>query len=51
VDETELALLAAERDAVNDLYQDGKLKAEARRHIERELDLREARIYSQLAED
>jgi monovalent cation/hydrogen antiporter len=51
VDELELLLLAAERDAVNDIYQDGKLKAEARRNIERELDLREARIYSLLAED
>ncbi|MGD0490955.1 MAG: Na+/H+ antiporter [Steroidobacteraceae bacterium] len=51
VDEMELLLLAAERDTVNDLYQDGKLKAEARRHIEQELDLREARIYSLLAED
>jgi monovalent cation/hydrogen antiporter len=27
---------------VNDLYRDGKLKDEARRRIERELDLREA---------
>jgi hypothetical protein len=26
---------------VNDLYRDGKLKDEARRRIERELDLRE----------
>jgi CPA1 family monovalent cation:H+ antiporter len=51
VDEVELSLLAAERDAVNDLYQAGKLNAEPRRHIERELDLREARILSQLAED
>ncbi len=41
-DEIELALISAERAAVNDLYRDGKLKDEARRHIERELDLREA---------
>jgi CPA1 family monovalent cation:H+ antiporter len=51
VDDVELLLLAAERETVNDLYQGGKLKAEARRHIEQELDLREARIYSLLAED
>jgi CPA1 family monovalent cation:H+ antiporter len=51
IDEIELKLLAAERDAVNDLYQERGLKAEARRHIERELDLREARIQSLLAED
>ena len=51
VDDVELLLLAAERETVNDLYQGGSLKAEARRHIEQELDLREARIYSLLAED
>ena len=51
VDDIELLLLTAERETVNDIYQDGKLKAEARRNIERELDLREARIYSLLAED
>ena len=41
-DDVELTLLAAERQVVNDLYRDGKLKDEARRRIERELDLREA---------
>jgi CPA1 family monovalent cation:H+ antiporter len=41
-DEIELALISAERNVVNDLYRDGKLKDEARRRIERELDLREA---------
>jgi monovalent cation/hydrogen antiporter len=41
-DDLELTLLAAEREVVNDLYRDGKLKDEARRRIERELDLREA---------
>jgi CPA1 family monovalent cation:H+ antiporter len=51
VDDMELELLGAERETVNDLYQDGKLNAEARLHIERELDLREARIYTLLAED
>jgi len=51
VDDMELELLGAERETVNDLYQDGKLTAEARLRIERELDLREARIYSLLAGD
>jgi CPA1 family monovalent cation:H+ antiporter len=51
IDDVELLLLAVERDTVNDIYQGGKLEAEARRHIEQELDLREARIYSLLAED
>ncbi len=51
VDQIELLLLAAERETVNDFYQDGKLRAEARRHIEQALDLRDARIQSQLAED
>ncbi|HEY3730181.1 MAG TPA: Na+/H+ antiporter [Steroidobacteraceae bacterium] len=41
-DDVELELLSAERQVVNDLYRDGKLKDEARRRIERELDLREA---------
>jgi monovalent cation/hydrogen antiporter len=41
-DDLELLLLVAERDVVNDLYRGGKLKDEARRRIERELDLREA---------
>ena len=41
-DDIELTLIAAERQLVNDLYRDGKLKDEARRRIERELDLREA---------
>lgn len=41
-DEIELTLIAAEREHINDLFRDGKLKDEARRRIERELDLREA---------
>jgi CPA1 family monovalent cation:H+ antiporter len=41
-DDVDLALITAERKVVNDLYRDGKLKDEARRRIERELDLREA---------
>ena len=40
-DDIELTLIGAERRVVNDLYRDGKLKYEARRRIERELDLRE----------
>jgi CPA1 family monovalent cation:H+ antiporter len=43
-DDVELTLISAERTAVNDLYRDGKLKDEARRRIERELDLREAAL-------
>jgi hypothetical protein len=44
--EIELQLIEAERELVNDLYRDGKLEDEARRRIERELDLREARLAS-----
>jgi hypothetical protein len=51
IDDVELLLLAAERETVNDLYRGGNLKSEARRHIEQELDLREARIHRLLAED
>jgi CPA1 family monovalent cation:H+ antiporter len=43
-DEIELALLEAERDEINDLFCAGNLTDEARRHIERELDLREAQL-------
>ena len=42
--EIELRLIEAERKLINDLYRDGKLKDEPRRRIERELDLREARV-------
>jgi Na+/H+ antiporter len=45
-DEIELQLIEAERKLINDLYRDGKLEDEARRRIERELDLREARLTS-----
>jgi NhaP-type Na+/H+ and K+/H+ antiporter len=41
-DGIELLLTEAQRAAINQLYRDGKLKDEARRHIERALDLREA---------
>jgi CPA1 family monovalent cation:H+ antiporter len=43
-DEIELSLIDAERNLVNSLYRDGELKDEARRRIERELDLRDANL-------
>jgi monovalent cation/hydrogen antiporter len=43
-EELDCILIAAERKRINDLYRDGKLKDEARRRIERELDLREAQL-------
>jgi hypothetical protein len=43
-DEIEDLLIEAERRFVNDLYCQGKLKDEARRKIERELDLRVAHL-------
>jgi Na+/H+ antiporter len=50
-DEIELQLIAAERQQINDLFRGGKLKDEARRRIERELDLREAQLVNQQAEE
>lgn len=50
-DEIESQLIAAERERVNALYRAGKLIDEARRRIERELDLREAQLANQEAED
>jgi Na+/H+ antiporter len=46
-----LELLQAERDAINDLYRDGELRDEARRRLERDLDLREAELLHQRGED
>jgi Na+/H+ antiporter len=43
-DEIELSLIAVERRQINDLYRLGKIRDEARRRIERELDLREVQI-------
>jgi Na+/H+ antiporter len=43
-DEIEFALIAAERERINELYRQGELKDEARRRIERELDLRDASL-------
>jgi Na+/H+ antiporter len=42
--EIEFLLLATERQQINSLYKEGKLKDEARRSIERELDLRDAQL-------
>lgn len=50
-DEVEYLLIATERQRINDLYRNGKLKDEARRRIERELDLREARLSNLRADD
>jgi Na+/H+ antiporter len=50
-DEIELLLLAAERERINELYRQGKLKDEARRRLERELDLREANLAGHLHEE
>jgi len=47
----ELQLIAAERDHVNALARSGQLKDEARRRIERELDLREAHLANQRPEE
>lgn len=46
-DGIELLLIAAERRRVNELSRGGLLKDEARRRIERELDLREAHLANQ----
>ena len=46
LDDIEIELIAAERDLVNKLYRDGKLKDEARRRIELELDLRDRHLAS-----
>jgi monovalent cation/hydrogen antiporter len=43
-DQLELMLIEAEREYVYDLLRRGRLHDEARRRIERELDLREARL-------
>jgi Na+/H+ antiporter len=43
-DEVECLLIGAERQKINDLYRLGELEDEARRRIERELDLREAQM-------
>jgi monovalent cation/hydrogen antiporter len=50
-EELECILIEAERQRVNDLYRARKLKDEARRRIERELDLREAQLDSARGEE
>jgi CPA1 family monovalent cation:H+ antiporter len=50
-DEIELLLLEAERQKINELFRSGKLKDEARRRIERELNVREAHLTNQRAEE
>ena len=50
-DDIELQLIDAERQRINELYREGKLKDEPRRHIERELDLREAHLANQRGEE
>jgi monovalent cation/hydrogen antiporter len=49
-DEIELLLIAAERERINELFRSGMLKDEARRRIERDLDLREAGVSNQWTE-
>ena len=43
-DDVELQLITAEREFINDIYTRGEIKDEARRRIERGLDLREAEL-------
>jgi monovalent cation/hydrogen antiporter len=43
-DQIELLIINAERDRINDLYRRGKIKDEARRRVERDLDLRDAQV-------
>ena len=50
-DEIDLLLIAAERETANELYRNGELKDEARRRIERDLDLREAHVANLRAEE
>jgi CPA1 family monovalent cation:H+ antiporter len=45
-DQLELQLIAAEREQINGKYRQGALKAETRRRLERELDLRDAQLAS-----
>jgi CPA1 family monovalent cation:H+ antiporter len=47
-DQIEQLLIDAERTRINELFRSGKLTDEARRRIERELDLREAHLADQI---
>src|SRR5262245_21681134 len=44
-------LIEAERTRVNELFRNGKLTDEARRRIERDLDLREAHLANQILDE
>jgi len=48
-DEIASLLLAAERQKINELFRSSKLKDEARRRVEGELDMREASLTNQRA--
>ncbi|HXE16312.1 MAG TPA: Na+/H+ antiporter [Stellaceae bacterium] len=50
-DEIGLQIIETERVLINELYRAGKLKDEARRRIERALDLRESDLINQQAEE
>ena len=50
-DEIESLLIDAERDLIINLYRAGELNDEARRRVDRELDLREARLANLRAEE
>jgi CPA1 family monovalent cation:H+ antiporter len=50
-DELEMLLIGEERRHINELFRDGKLKDEARRRIERELDLREAHLLNHAGQE
>ncbi|MFZ3180809.1 MAG: hypothetical protein WA156_11495, partial [Methylocystis silviterrae] len=49
-DEIDLRLIAEERNLINGMLPEGKLTDEARRRIERELDLREADVLNRRKE-
>ncbi len=50
-DEIDLLIIAAERERINDLYRLGKIRDEARRRVERDLDLRDAQVRNLQAEE
>ncbi|MGE5540180.1 MAG: Na+/H+ antiporter [Gemmatimonas sp.] len=50
-DSVECLLITTEREHVNHLFRNGKIKDEARRRIERDLDLREAQLRNAIGDD
>jgi CPA1 family monovalent cation:H+ antiporter len=50
-DEIELLLITAERERINQLYRQGALQDEARRRLERELDLHETTVINHQHEE